>query len=166
MDNTNEPETQEKVQRLLSRAYFYLRYRLRTRREMYAYLEGKASQYGYNTSIVDTAMEVLVQHNYINDYRFVELYIHSHQNVKQKSSFLLRNQLLQKGVPSTIIDSYLEKNPVDDTMLAIKALRKRWPRYIHLDRLKRFKKAHDFLRRNGFAYDVVKKTIEEMEEKR
>ena len=166
MDNQDESAKREAIQRLLIRAYFYMRFRLRTEKELRTYLEGKAAQYRNNSSIVDEAIKELKELGYIDDRRFTESYILSHQNAKQKGKFLMRNELLQKGVSERIVDSYLEENPLDEETLARQALQKRWPRYAQLDKIKRFKKAHDFLRRNGFSYDVVKKTIEEMEEKR
>lgn len=166
MDEQNGAIKQEEIQRLLSRAFFYLRFRMRTEKEMLTYLSEKAVQYGYTNLIVDRVVKDLREMGYIDDQKFVESYILSHQNAKQKGQFLLRSELLRKGVNEAIIDSYFEKNPLNEHQLATQALKKRWSRYVLLDRLKRLQKAHDFLRRKGFSYDVVKKTIEEMEEKR
>lgn len=166
MNEVDETTTQEAVRRLLSRAFFYMRFRLRTEKEMRTYLEEKATRYNYALPLVDSAMGELRELGYLNDRRFVESYILSHQNAKQKGRFLLRNELLQKGISETVIDTYLEENPLDEDSLALQALQKRWPRFSQFEKVKRFKKAHDFLRRKGFTYDVVKKTIEEMEEKR
>ncbi len=166
MEEQNGLVKQEEIQRLLSRALFYLRFRMRTEKEMHIYLSEKAVQYGYTNLIVERVVRDLIEMGYINDQKFVESYVLSHQNVKQKGQFLLRNELLKKGVNEDIVDAYFEKNPVNEYQLATQALEKRWNRYVLLDRPKRFQKAHDFLRRKGFPYSVVKKTIEEMEEKR
>ena len=156
----------EAVQRLLSRAYFYMGFRMRTEKELRAYLIEKANSYGYASLIVEEAMRELYEQGYINDLRFVESYALSHKNTKQKSAFLLKKELLKKGISEEVINFYFEKNPFNDEELIHIALQKRWSRYSKLDKIKRFKKALDFLRRKGFTYELVKKTIEEMEEKR
>lgn len=166
MTMQSETSKKEAVQRLLSRAYFYMGFRMRTEKEMYTYLSEKATNYGYNSLIVEETMRELREQGYINDLRFVESYVLSFQNTKQKGKSLLKNELFQKGVSEQIIDAYFENNPLNEQELIFTLLQKRWSRYKHLDRIKRFKKAHDFLRRKGFLYDMVKKTIEEMEEKR
>ncbi|CAN5207009.1 hypothetical protein BH09PAT1_BH09PAT1_2470 [soil metagenome] len=164
--NDQDTVAQRKAsQRLISRAYYYMRFRLRTEKEMQTYLEKKAIEYSYALPIVDITMRELRELGYLDDRRFVESFILSHQNAKQKGKFLLRNELMHKGISEDIIDNFFVDNPLDEESLALQALKKRWPRLLQFDRPKRLKKSYDFLRRKGFGYDTVKKTIEEMEEK-
>lgn len=153
----------DKKQRLLNRAYFYLRFRARTEKEIRDYLHRKNERYGYSPALIEEVIEQLRDEKLIDDASFVEAYINTRNLFKPKGEYALRNELLQKGVSKDLIQTYFDENPVEEELLAHRSLEKVWSRYRGLEWRKKYQKAGDYLRRRGFSYDVIKKTIEEME---
>lgn len=158
-------EEQEKinVSRLLAFSYHYLSYRARTKTEMQQFLQKKAGQYGFTAGCIESALTVLETKGDINDKSYIESYVFYRSQNKQKGEYALKSELIQKGISSKLIDEYFENNPIDENSLAGAALRKIWYRISSLSTLERTKKATDFLRRRGFQYNIIKKTIEELE---
>lgn len=158
-------EKQKLLQKALNWAYFYLKFRSRTRKELVIYLTKKAEKYSLPQEIIEAALKELEEQHLINDAEFIQRYIDSKIHAKPKGERALRNELQRLGVEKELLDAHFDKNPSNDDKLALKALQSRWPRYALLDKQKRFEKTAGFLSRRGFSFDVIKKTIAEMEEK-
>lgn len=151
------------VSRLLGFAYHYLSYRARTTKEIEKYLRKKAEKHKFTPEVVETAFSALKTEGYINDESFIESFIYSRSQNKPKGKYALTTELRQKGISPDLIETYLTNNPVDENPLAYLALQRIWDKIFRLPKLERTKKAYNFLRRRGFQYDVIKKTIEELE---
>lgn len=150
----------------LNLAYFYLRFRSRTKKEVFDYLVKKSKKFSYlNPALIEKILEDLEEQKLIDDNAFVGWFVQQRLIHKPKGEYALRQELRKFGVEKTIIDSYFLENPLNQEIEVEKALESKWRSYQRLDTRKRFEKAANFLLRRGFSFDIVKKTIAEREEK-
>ena len=162
---TEYDETQKQIQRLLGRAYSYLGLRSRTKKEMETYLAQKAEIYSYGPEIIQAFIDHLIEQGYLNDRKFIDIYVLARQGIKQKGTSVLKNELLQKGIERELIDQYFDENPQNEDVLAAKLFHKIISRYSSNTPLERNKKIYNYLSRRGFSYDTIRKTIEELGKK-
>ncbi len=148
---------------LLFWAYRYLGYRSRTEKEMRSYLAKKIQTYGFSPEKEEEIVTLLKNDDYLNDLSFIEEFIRARSTSKPKGEYALRQELLQKGIAPSLIDEYFSSHTLPESELADKALTRIWYRIKNLETSIRRKKSTDFLRRRGFSYDVIQKTIEELE---
>ncbi len=156
---------QEDVQKALNRAYFFLKFRPRTKKEVVDYLQKKSDKwYHWVPEVIDQAIESLQLEGLVDDEKFVESFVVSRSTLKPKSEFVLRRELSRLGVEKNILDNYFNHNPISESDLALKALWSRWPRLQHFSKKTRFEKAAQFLLRRGFSFSTAKKAIVDMED--
>ena len=153
------------VQKGMNWSYFYLKFRPRTKKEILIYLQKKSEKYSFTPEIIQKVLQELENQRLIDDKAFVELYVYSKSINKPKGETAFRNELQRLGVERDILDEYFAQNPINQEEQAHKALQRRWLRYSPLDQKKRFEKSAMFLASRGFSFDVIKKTIAQMEEK-
>lgn len=155
----------DEISTLLNYAYFYLRFRPRTEREMREYLEKKAKKFKFSVSAPESAMKRLEELKLVDDRQFAIWYIEIRGSSKKKSRRLLQQELRLKGIPTNVITAYFEEHERDEYSGAVRALQAQWRRYQGIDRRKRFEKAAAHLQRKGFGYSITKRAIAELEEK-
>jgi len=155
---------QDGLQELLNKAYFYLKFRPRTKKEMQDYLYKKIQKRHFSRDDADKAITELEEQGLIDDKAFIEWFIDQRNTSKPKSQFVLKGELLRFGIEKDLIDNYFNEHEEPEDDLAFKALQSRWQRFKNLNRNERFEKAASFLTRRGFSFDVIKKTIDKMEE--
>jgi regulatory protein len=154
---------QKELSTLLFWAYRYIKYRLRTVKEMQEYLMKKAGTYGFSDERVYEALKYLIDEKYLDDCVFTEEFIGSRIRFKPKGEYALRIELRQKGVSDEIVDEYFQNHAFSEQQLAHESLKKAWRRYSRLPSLERKTKATSYLMRRGFGYSAIQKAIEEME---
>lgn len=147
---------------LLNKAYFFLKFRPRTEKEIRDYLYKKIKTKHWSRDDVEIVIEKLKEKDFINDERFIELFVRDRTMLKPKGKRLLIKELKLKGIKDELIDNFFLKNEVDEEKLAFQILSKRWPRFKSLDSKKQYEKSVRFLLSRGFSYDIVKKTIEKI----
>ncbi len=147
---------------LLNKAYFYLKFRPRSEKEVREYLYKKVKTTHWSREAADKIIEKLKSQELINDEKFIDWFVRNRTTLKPKGERMLRRELLQKGINAELIDNFFSKNIVDEESLALQILEKRWPRYKNITPQKRFEKAVSFLLRRGFSFDTAKKTYEKM----
>lgn len=156
--------TQEDVQKALNRAYFYLKFRPRTKKEVLSYLQKKSEKfYHWTPGVIEKAIESLEETGLIDDKKFIESFVVTRSAVKPKSEFALKRELHNLGVDKDLVDQFFAENPLPQEDLAKKALHNRWFHFLHFDKKTRYEKAVQFLMRRGFSFTIAKKTVEEME---
>lgn len=143
--------------KVLGFAYFYLKFRSRTRAEMVKYLEKKSIRYHFGADLIAAAIAQLEEEKLVDDRQFVEMYVHDRTLLKPRSEFLLRQELLKLGVAKDLINDYFAAHPVEETSLAREALERKKRSFDRLAPEERFRKAVSFLMRKGFSYDISKK---------
>ncbi len=153
------------LQDIFDLAYFYLKFRLRSKKEMQDYLYKKSKTRYFSREMVDRVVLELEKKGLIDDREFVTLFIESRNKNRPKSEYILRRELARFGIDKTIIDAYFATNLVNEETLAEVALEKKWRRFAALAEPLRFQKATSFLSRRGFSFDIIKKTVANMTKK-
>ncbi|MFA5135774.1 MAG: RecX family transcriptional regulator [Patescibacteria group bacterium] len=152
-------------QKALSLAYFFLKFRPRTKQEIVRYLEKKSPKYGFSKSVIDNVILQLISENLIDDEKFIGMYVRDRNRFKPRSVFLLQRELLKLGISKNLLDAFFSKHDHDETALAEKLLSRRKYTYSRLDKKKRFQKSISYLQRKGFSYDIAKKVYQKIFEK-
>jgi len=117
-----------------------------------ANLREKLCENHYPTESIDVAVDYLKRFHYLDDRRFAENYISFHQ--EKESRRIIRQKLLQKGVPSGIAEEALEEfYEADEEALILELLRKRG--YGSDADSKEKQKMYAFLMRKGFSASAI-----------
>ena len=156
----------ELLQKARNLSYFYLKIRPRSEWEIREYLLKKVKKYGFTESIIDDTVTRLKELKFVNDKEYVEWYVRVRSREKPRSEYLLKLELKRRGIAQSHLEDYFEDDVIDEEKLAVEALSRVWRRISREEKQKRFQKAMSHLARRGFRYDVIKKAIAEMEEKR
>lgn len=146
---------------LFKKAYFFLKFRLRTEKELENYLLKKINNTNYSQKDVKNVIEKLKKDNLINDAKFTELYIKTRLTLKPRGRKLLIQELKNKGIASSLIEEYFNNNKIDEEKSAYDTIKKYWKRLNNLNQKKFYEKSMRILLSRGFSYEIAKKTIEE-----
>jgi regulatory protein len=153
---TTESETQAK-----NIAINYLSYRPRSSKEIINHLMKK----GFSPECAEDVTCQLQSARMVNDLEFAYAFVRDRLKRKPTGRGLLRNQLLSKGITSTMTDMVLADliSPQSQQASALQAA-KRKMQLTHssknnLDEEKRKKRLLDFLLRRGFSYEIALHTI-------
>lgn len=147
---------------LLNKAYFFLKFRLRTEKEIRDYLYKKIINTHYSRDDVEEVIKNLKEQGLINDEKFIEAYVNDQLSFKPKGKKFLINKLKQKGINEKLIEKFFSENQIDEEKLAFEILKKRWLRLKDLSFEKRYQKAMRFLLGRGFNFSLAKKTFEKL----
>lgn len=158
-------EEKEDLQILLNYAYFYLKFRPRTVKEVRDYLNKKTVRRHWSRDLVEQAIKHLEELELVNDKNFVKWFIAQRNTGKPKGRFVLKAELLRLGISKDLIDLHLQESPLDEEALALKALKTKWHRFKSLPSKERFEKAGNFLARRGFSFEAIRKIINIFETK-
>lgn len=148
---------------LLNKAYFFLKFRPRSEREVRDYLYKKVAKTHWSREAADKVIEKLKEQELIDDEKFIDWFVRMRTTLKPKGQRALVRELKLKGIKQDPIDKYFSVNTVDEETLAFDLLERRWARYKNLDSRKRFEKAVRYLMSRGFGYDLIKQTINKIE---
>ncbi len=132
---------------------------LKTRHEIVKKLKEKE----YNEDTIQKVIDKLQSLGYLNDERYVEVYIRSK---KDTSSILnkrtLYNKLLQKGIDRELVRQNLDNSDIDEYESALKAAQKKLPNLKGDLRTKKAK-LYQFLYSKGFDYEICSKVLNNIE---
>lgn len=155
----------ELYNKALNRCYFFLKFRPRTEKEVRNFLYKNVKKYKLNKKSIEQILYELKQKKYIDDKKFIDWFVLKSIERKPKATFLIKKELKIFGINEKEINEYFENNTLDEHSTASKLLNKYWIRWTTLDQTERRNKALNTLLRKGFSFDVIKKTIEEIEKK-
>ena len=116
----------------------------------------------YPQEIIDAAVEYVRSFGYLNDARYAENFVRSRQGIKSRRE--IRAQLLQKGVPSEMIDDAFEACGEEGGEAdAIRRLleKKRFDPVCADER--EIQRLYGYLARKGFSYETVRQVIQNYE---
>ena len=150
---------------LLNLAFFYLKFRPRTVKEVRNYLYKKVRTTHWSHEAVDKVIKHLIKQKFLDDQEFINYLVASRTRTKIKGVFAIKQELAKFGVEKELIDKYFAKTEINEEALAEKTLSSRWPRFKNLSPKKRFEKATSFLLRRGFNFEVSRKTVEKLTNK-
>ena len=129
----------------------YISYRPRTEQETRKKL---LKRYGHST--VEVAIAKCYENYLLNDQTFSEMWIASRTNSRPKSAYMIKRELISKGVSKQIAEEAVQS--VDDNENALNAADKKTRSISHLPKDQFIRKLMGHLLRKGFSRDIVKKT--------
>lgn len=139
--------------KLYQRALEWSLVRPRSRREVYDYLYKKVYEKKLDKKYIDSVMERLEERGYIDDRKFAEFWVENRFVKKGVSRKRLEMELTKKGVARELIGEVLEGR--DDEEEVRKMIAKKRGKYEDDEKL------IAYLCRQGFAYDLVQRLVEE-----
>lgn len=150
-----ESVTAELFEKAYTKALKFLTIRPRSKKEVTDYLKKK----GFETIIIEKVLELLEKQKFLNDTEFVKWWIEQRQTFKQKGKFVIKQELLVKGIDKDIIESTLNESP-DDSEIAQVFFEKHRKKFDKYKGLEFKKKVYDFLSRRGYSWDIIEKIID------
>ncbi len=154
-DEIAELKNNDERDKAFNRAVFFLGFRVRSQAEVKMYLRDKE----YSEDVIADTIERLEEYNYLNDQGFAQAWVSDRKRFKPKGRRALQYELQQKGLNSEDIETALAD--IDEEALAQQALESKIRQWQHLSEADFRKKSMGFLSRRGFAYGLVKETIDE-----
>ena len=147
-------------QRCYDAAARLLGYRPRSEYE----IRQRLTQRGFDNDTIGAVLTRLKEHDLINDSNFARFWRDTRQSFSPRSQWLIRAELKQKGVPSEIIDQVVgDINDIDNAYHAAKKKAGSLATADHQDFRRRL---GEYLKRRGFGYSVIIKTIERLWQER
>lgn len=150
----------QSFQKAKEQALRYLNYRPRTIKEVEDYLIKKH----YELGIVEQVINYLLDMSYLNDELFCQLWIENRLKLKPMGKKRLFQELIQKGVATSVIDITLEQyfNINTEFQLALELAKKRIKKINYQDNKNIKRKISGFLYRRGFAISTINSVMEEV----
>jgi len=154
-------DTKELREKLLQKCYRYLSARNRSEKEMRDYLKKKIQRFKLDNpeELIEKIIQELKEKNLIDDKKFINWWVEQRSYFKPKGLFVLKQELLQKGINRDLINQVLEENKIDELELAKTALRKKARVLKGLKKEERYQKAISFLMRRGFSFETANKVF-------
>lgn len=131
--------------RAYQRAIAYLAHRPRSRMEIIRYLGGK----GFATQTIETVVERLEAHGYLDDTAFARMWIDSRRRHRPRGIFGLQYELRQKGISEEIIQEALQD--YDEFAAGWSVIAPKLAGWQCLSEIRRRQKICDYLNRRGFS---------------
>lgn len=145
------------------KAQKYCLYLLARRRYTRRQIITKLHQKQYPVPVIAEVIEKLERWGYLNDTEYAESFVHDQVRFKPKSRRAILYELQKRGIEKntavTALEKMLPESVCDEETLALKALSKKIQGYRKLPKEKGIRQAGDFLLRQGFSYDIIRKVI-------
>lgn len=148
----------EEQMKVRNHALNLLSYRQRSEKEIFTSLKRK----GFAEEHIDQAIEYCKSNNYINDEEFAIAFINDKINLNKLGSYRIRQELLNKGVSSDIINKVIILKPGEQYEMALEIGKKRLNSYKNDDKNSVYRKLSGYLQRKGYSYDIISKVMSEL----
>lgn len=150
----------EELNRAKQVALNYLSYRPRTVEELRNHLLGKGFE-GDHCHEVTSQMQKL---GYLNDREYAKQWIQERKNARPRGKYLLRQELLRRGIDKEIADDVIDQELTsDEAMQMIKTLVDKKYRNAHFSDFYELKmKMIPFLQRKGFSFELILAVLEKI----
>ncbi len=148
-------------QKYLESAVHFLSYRARSEKEVRDNLTKKKAA----PEMVERVISWLKEQRFLNDADFARQWVESRARSKPKSMRLIKMELRQKGVSQEIIEAVVsdpETQVGSDRDRARKIAQKKYSKYKDLPRQEIYQKLGGVLARNGFDWETIKSSIDEV----
>ncbi len=122
-----------------------------------AEIERSLQKKEFDDRVIEQVIDRLTAVELLNDTEFAGYWVEQRETFRPRSKLALRQELQQKGVSRTVIDTAL--NEVDEDSAAQRVGEKQAVRWANLSEEEFRVKLGRFLQRRGFPYDVIKSTI-------
>jgi regulatory protein len=111
----------------------------------------------------------LTEMDLLNDLRFARAWIHTRDRLAPRGEYLLKMELIKKGIPKEIITEALterkqnvedeEQEQLSEEELARNLLASKERAYAHLDSETRKRRLTSLLMRRGFSYETARRIL-------
>lgn len=118
------------------------------------------SKHKVHESLHKQLFEKLIRLDFLDDEKFATWWVEQRNNFRPKSKRALNQELRIKGIDRETIEDVLAETKIDEAKIAKEMLEKKKYRWKNLDKYEARKKMSAFLARNGFGWDIVKKTVD------
>lgn len=152
-DRLDELRTSLKLNRCLDAAYHYLSYRPRSEAE----LRRRLQQRGFPEEHIKTTFSKLREQGLLDDVSFAKFWVENRTTFRPRSRGMTRSELRKKGVAEEMINQAVAD--IDEADSAYRAAISKARRLSRLDYPEFRQRLGDFLRRRGFAYNVISQTV-------
>jgi len=125
-------------------------------------LRDRLFQKRFKREIILKVISCLKKENEINDLYFAKLWIESRIINNPRSSRLLKKELMQKGVSSSIIDTILSEITEKDDVIARRFAKKRAEKMKALSAVNAKRKLFSLLARRGFDIETIDDILREI----
>lgn len=99
--------------------------------------------------------------DFLNDRRFAVWWVEQRTTFRPKSARILRLELINKGISKELIEDVLAEANIDEVAIAKRLIRRKAKLWEKLDSYETRKKKAEFLSRNGFDWEVIRKILGE-----
>lgn len=149
---------EKEKKRAIGLAFSYLSYRMRSEHELIEYLKRKELE----QSIIVECIDTLKSYHYINDEEFSNQYVQSKMNTQLKGPLLIKRELEEKGISSTLIASSLSRVSFDSQVSRLVSyIEKRQEALGNTSLKEKKQKLYQQLYRKGFSRDVIQTAFAE-----
>lgn len=134
----------------------FLAARMYTSREIFDRLRKK----GYSIELAEEIVSELISEGLIDDRRFAEFYISDSINIGYKGVYRIKQELLRKGVPASIIDRAIENAEVD-SLEALREYVKQKLSTTEIETRKDYERFRAMLARRGYSLSEIREVLSE-----
>lgn len=134
----------------------FLAARMYTSREIFDRLRKK----GYSIELAEEIVSELISEGFIDDRRFAEFYISDSINIGYKGVYRIKQELLRKGVPASIIDRAIENAEVD-SLEALREYVKQKLSTTEIETRKDYERFRAMLARRGYSLSEIREVLSE-----
>lgn len=150
----------DRLQSSLDSALKYMSPRPRSEAEIRARL----NRHGFDTDTIQQVLARLKERGLVDDIAFARFWRENRENFRPRSRRLIELELKQKGVDAETIAEATAG--VDDEPSAYRAAQRKARSLARLDHSSFRKRLGDFLKRRGFDYELVNRTIDRVWQER
>lgn len=135
-----------------NKGLYYLQFSGKTEAEM----GKKLADQGFSPEAVEDAVQFLKGYRYLDDEDYARRYVE--RNRRKKSVKQIKFELLQKGIPSELLEPALAETPVDEQEQIFSLLEKKRYSGEGADRSEQ-QKISAYLARKGFAFEAIRSAM-------
>ena len=162
----NEPIDKEKFDFIVENLVYikaqdtamnFLSFKPRTEREVNIKLKEKE----FSDDVINKVITFLKKYNYINDRKYCEMYISDGMRLKKKGKYLLKFELIQRGIDEKIISEVFDEIEVNEVELAKTLIKNKYNLQDEITD-KEKQKIYGMLARKGYSYSDIKQALYEV----
>lgn len=129
-------------------------------------LADRLKQTKYSSAVIEAVLVEFDRLGLLNDSEFGRMFAQSKMITKPMGQFLLKRELVHKGLNETDVDAAIESaySEFSEEKVAWNLASRRKKRLVSLDEIKAKKRLSDFLLRRGFNWEIIKNIIESWED--
>ncbi|HKM01795.1 MAG TPA: RecX family transcriptional regulator [Sedimentibacter sp.] len=123
----------------------------------------KMQDKGFDSHLIDNAINTLKEQKYLDDERYCEMFINDKINISKHGVRKIKEALYYKGIDKEIIEEKIRSvSQEDEEERAINLGKKKLFNIKEEDTRKKYIKLSNYLVGKGFEFDVVKRTVSKL----